>query len=332
MKKYIFRILIFVMLSFVLTCSSSQAKEKSENTVYADRVTLSEDGSAKVYVRIRNNQGIMGFRIRIQYDSDELEVKKITQGGIMDRGIFQDSLGQKDGEADILWSSTEDMKKNGVLFSLLIQSKRKNLKEAVIRLSYSQEDTFNEDWKDVELYCKNIQISEMERQESKNTFEPENAETTEEINEVVNEAVNQILQQEDLTQISKKISMLVTETDTSQEVDDNLGFSALKENQQKKIAKEVLGMYVEKNVLNGEKLSSELKVKIVQELLRRSDKQEKMKTINVSKEVDSQKEKKSQNEKIIFPKKNVVVMFGIIIIFIIAIIFLKKRKERCTDE
>ncbi len=33
----------------------------------------------------------------------------------------------------------------------------------------------------------------------KNTPEPENAETTEEINEVVNEAVNQILQQEDLT-------------------------------------------------------------------------------------------------------------------------------------
>ena len=131
------------MLSFVLVCSSSQAKEKGENIVYADRVTLSKDGSAKVYVRIRNNQGIMGFRIRIQYNSDELEVKKITQGGIMDHGIFQDSLGQKDGEADILWSSTEDMKKNGVLFSLLIQSKRKNLKETVIRLSYSQEDTFN---------------------------------------------------------------------------------------------------------------------------------------------------------------------------------------------
>ena len=111
-----------------------------------------------------------------------------------------------------------------------------------------------------------------------------------------------------------------------------MDFSALKENQQKKIAKEILDMYVEKDVLNGEKLSSELKVKIVEELLRRSDKQEKMKTINVSKEVDSQKEKKSQNEKTIFPKKNVVVVFGIIIIFIIAIIFLKKRKERCTDE
>lgn len=315
------------MLSFGLNDSRPEAKTQKENIVYADQVSWTEDGFAKVYVRIRNNQGMMGYRIHIRYDSSQIEVKKISQGGIMNQGIFQDNLGQKDGAVDVLWSGTEDMKKNGVLFSLSVQSKQKKQKEAVIHLSSSQEDTFNEKWEDVELHCNLIRIDGKSSPQSTSKPEQKNEETKETVNAVVNE----LLQQDDGLEIFEKISAMEAEYDAEQKGQETESFSELTKNQQEKIAEKLLDMYADNEVLKKKDLSSKEKIEIVKEIIRRSKEQKNRKTIDVSKALFSKKQESLKKEN--SEKKVIGVVVIIITAALITVYFwIKKRRERCGNE
>lgn len=119
-----------------------------------------EDKTVLVPVTISDNPGIMGFRITVEYPSDLLEISDATAGNVTAVGSFIHSAGKTSGTADIIWFSTEQTTNNGTLFVLTVKatSAFKQGESAQITLSFSQADTFNEQYEDVEFECKPINI------------------------------------------------------------------------------------------------------------------------------------------------------------------------------
>jgi hypothetical protein len=59
----------------------------------------------------------------------------------------------------VLWSAVENVVSDGTLMYIGVSVQDEKVQEIQIHVSYEQEDTFNENYQDVELLCQDIQIS-----------------------------------------------------------------------------------------------------------------------------------------------------------------------------
>lgn len=141
--------------------------------IYVEAITQDEKDNYIVTVSIKNNTGIMGYKLHGQYDDEKVEIVSVACGNAFSKGIFQDNIGINIGEFDILWTGTEDVKTDEILFVLKIKSIGGLSKDSLIKMNYSKEDTFNEKWEDVLLDCEDIVISNNtnEQQEKDNSNE-----------------------------------------------------------------------------------------------------------------------------------------------------------------
>ena len=337
MKRFIGKLMTFLALILMVCGNKTQAKEKGQYTVYADPVVLSDQQPSKMMVCIRKNRGIMGFRIKVKYDKDVIQISKVSRGSILNHGNFQDNLGLKNGQFDILWSGTEDMKKNGTLFTLSVQLKKKNVNNSTIELSYSQEDTFNENWEDVSLLCKNIELCGTEDQkENTDSVSKEADENEKELrSEAVNETADQILEQVTMEEFYEKVLDVVARSEDVQDDSQmqSIEFSKLPEQQKKQIAKQILDNYKQITAKNVRKMSEKDQVQVVQKIFRRIEEQKDMKTIQVEKELkktDQNQENPKRNS-----RTNKIVMSALAVLVLILIPMVmqwKKRKECGRDE
>lgn len=155
MKKFLLFVLTLALtLQCGFTCLAAVNPE-----VYSDELSLQVNELQLIPVNIKNNSGIMGFKMTVEYPSEYLNIKSVTKGSVTSGGNFNHNLGLKDGKIDIVWNSIEDVKKDGSLFVLGVELLKEITDDIVIKLSFSQEDTFNEAWEDVTFDCKNIVIS-----------------------------------------------------------------------------------------------------------------------------------------------------------------------------
>lgn len=126
--------------------------------IYADDVTANYDDTITVPVKIENNHGIMGYRLRFEYDPTQLEIISAENGENF-TGNFNDSIGNKSGEFDVLWNTTENNSTDGTLLKLNFKVITEDKLTSAIKVSYLQEDTFNESYNDVVFDCKDIQLN-----------------------------------------------------------------------------------------------------------------------------------------------------------------------------
>lgn len=135
------------------------------NTVTAN------NGTVSVPITIVDNIGIMGFKISVTYNADLLNPKDVLSGTVTQSGLLNNSIGKtKPGSFDIVWSSTENVSKDGTL--AVITFDVLETKNSELTLSYSQPDTFDENWNDVQLKCSAIKISFEESEKSDITEVP----------------------------------------------------------------------------------------------------------------------------------------------------------------
>lgn len=152
--------LILFILSFIITVQMSMVCfAQSANTIYAEKTILAKNEIQLIPVNISNNSGIMGFKITVEYPREYINIKSVTKGSVTSTGSFNHNLGLKNNKVDIIWNSIEDIKKDGSLFVLGIELLNQNSEDITIKLTFSQEDTFNEKWEDVIFCCKDIIIS-----------------------------------------------------------------------------------------------------------------------------------------------------------------------------
>ncbi len=155
MKKF-----ITIILSLLLIFQCNIIAFAADNvTVSADKISLSQEESTLIPIKIKNNSGIMGFKMTVEYPVDKFDIKSVSRGEITAKGNFNTNLGVNDGRFDVLWNNVNEIKTDGTLFLISAQAKTEIKKDTEIKLSFSQPDTFNEKYEDVAFDCKKIVIS-----------------------------------------------------------------------------------------------------------------------------------------------------------------------------
>lgn len=120
--------------------------------IYTDEKAVISKGYADIPVYIKNNHGIMGFGISVSYDNNVLGPVSVTKGTLLSDGNFDNNIGYSTDNIKINWNNTEDISGNGLLFVLRFKVLSKETLTGIpVEFSYSQVNTFNELWEDVEL-------------------------------------------------------------------------------------------------------------------------------------------------------------------------------------
>lgn len=120
--------------------------------IYSDSSVLIVDNYIDIPVYISNNHGVMGFGIDIDYDSAILEAVSVTKGEVLGTGNFEDNIENISDNIKIRWNNSVNVVENGLLFTLRFNIlDPENLNTIPIDFTYSQSDTYNEKWEDVEL-------------------------------------------------------------------------------------------------------------------------------------------------------------------------------------
>lgn len=125
-----------------------------------DGLIAENNKNISIPVMIDCNTGLMGYRLTIGYNPNELQVLSVSNGASFSGGLY-DSIGNKANEFDVIWNSTANNNSNGVLFYINCKTVANINNEAIlsaITITYNQGDTFDEDYGDVELNCKNGKV------------------------------------------------------------------------------------------------------------------------------------------------------------------------------
>ncbi|MEE1011295.1 MAG: leucine-rich repeat protein, partial [Acutalibacteraceae bacterium] len=123
--------------------------------IYSDKRIIPDGEFINIPVYINNNHGIMGFGMNVFYDSQILEPVSITTGDALSKGDFFYNIESASSNISILWNHTENATDNGLLYILKFKvSDIGSLVDIPVAFSYSQADTFNENWEDVLLNIK----------------------------------------------------------------------------------------------------------------------------------------------------------------------------------
>lgn len=110
-----------------------------------------------VPLSIRDNPGLMGFKLIVKYDSSILQPKTVTRGTVTQTGMMNDSIEVGDsGSLLIVWSDTDAVKEDGTLAVLTFKASKQT--DTTLTVSYSQPDTFDGVFNDVTLDCKPVEI------------------------------------------------------------------------------------------------------------------------------------------------------------------------------
>lgn len=131
----------------------------SANTkIYADDVSAKYGETVKMPVYISNNQGIMGMNIRFCFDPDVLKLIDVTKGNVLTSGTFDSGILTDENQIVISWYDSSDFIGNGEIAILEFEVLAESAVGTLIEVTYSQDDTFNENWEDVILECENINV------------------------------------------------------------------------------------------------------------------------------------------------------------------------------
>lgn len=157
MKKTISIILCGVLLLCNFVCIASAINSA---TVYST-VNIAKAGEVlKLPVCISNNSGVMGFRLNFSYDSSVLTPISVEYGEIVDYGLQDNIEGDSTpGNMCVYWSGTDDVSANGTWFYINFDVNPQSKGETQIDVSFTQADTFNENFDDVVLNCSPIKLT-----------------------------------------------------------------------------------------------------------------------------------------------------------------------------
>ena len=126
--------------------------------IYSQQVSGKYNETVTVPVCIKYNKGLMGFRLKFDYDTSALEFDSATKSSFLN-GNFDYNVNSETGHIEVLWNNSEEITDNGEMLFLLFRVKTETRCTSFISVDYSQPDTFNEQYEDMLLDCQKIEIS-----------------------------------------------------------------------------------------------------------------------------------------------------------------------------
>lgn len=142
----------------ICICFKCNVYANDSNHIYTDYGETVQDNLILIPIMIENNTGIMGFKIELKFSKESIIINTIRKGNVLTNGMLSDNHTLNGSKCTILWNGTENVKEDGVLLYLGVTLLDDT--ETTMELTYSQEDTFNEEWENVTLDLENIKIND----------------------------------------------------------------------------------------------------------------------------------------------------------------------------
>ncbi|MGN1479461.1 MAG: hypothetical protein ACI4XH_06815 [Acutalibacteraceae bacterium] len=155
---------ICVLLAIVLIIAfAANVSAAGKAVVYSDEIYTSLNEEFIVPIKLKSNTGLMGFKITVKYPDSQITLKNISSGSLTESGLFNTTVTDYysvKGSFDVVWSSTQNITDDGTLFMLTFETVGyADYGKYKIELSYSQDDTFDEKWNDVQLDCQPVGVN-----------------------------------------------------------------------------------------------------------------------------------------------------------------------------
>lgn len=129
-------------------------------TIYSDLSSAAAGSTIRVPVSIKNNTGILGWKLTFDYDTDVLTPISVDYGDVISGGIQDNIEGDMvPGSINVYWAGSDNEDYNGVMFYINFEVNPSAVGNTKIDVSYSPEDTFDTDFNDVYLDCQPINLS-----------------------------------------------------------------------------------------------------------------------------------------------------------------------------
>jgi len=140
-----------------IDCEESSIRVVNGNTtLFAETVQIVDD-TVKIPIHIQGNTGIMGFKVFFNYDSSLLTPISATAGSAFRTGMMDNNISSSQpGSFYVIWVGNDDISANGECIVLQFRLKNEIENNTIISMDYSQMDTYDSSWSDVELQLRDI--------------------------------------------------------------------------------------------------------------------------------------------------------------------------------
>lgn len=162
MKKAISLFLSLVMVLTITAGIDLSIYAQTNPTIYSEmNFDKVDSGSTiRVPVSIKNNTGILGWKLTFDYDTDVLTPISVDYGEVISGGIQDNIEGDMvPGSINVYWAGSDNEDYNGVMFYINFEVNNSAVGNTKINITYSPEDTFDTDFNDVYLDCQPINLS-----------------------------------------------------------------------------------------------------------------------------------------------------------------------------
>lgn len=117
------KIIAVIIAGLIMLQAGTVAYARSQPTVYLHAPSVITSELSEVSVRIKDNSGLMGIKLSVEYPAAQVDVRSIAKGEVLNVGDFATDFGEQIGHFQVLWHHTKAVKTNGVLFTFQIQKK-----------------------------------------------------------------------------------------------------------------------------------------------------------------------------------------------------------------
>ena len=156
--KSISRVFIVLLCAALIATGLSGFASAVETKIYGTNVTA-KAGKVSFDIAVQGNSGVMGFRISLRYDQNTFSSPVVKKGALLDGGLFETSAGTgKEGSFDVIYAGTKAVKSDGTLFNVTMEYTADQIMSSSISVSFSQSDTFDEQYSDVSFVCEPVMV------------------------------------------------------------------------------------------------------------------------------------------------------------------------------
>lgn len=128
-------------------------------TIYADSVYALPGDAIDLPIMLKNNNGLMGIAILVDYDPEQLTLSGVRRGEITASGSFDSNNTLNNGECKIIWYDNSQTEATGSLAVLSFVLSENADAPVPVNITVLPQDTFNENWEDVDITVGDIAVN-----------------------------------------------------------------------------------------------------------------------------------------------------------------------------
>lgn len=139
-------------------CTIYVSKEEKQALICSDAMTAIIGEPAEIPIKICNNPGLLGFRLKVSYDKDVFAVDDVTAGNAWNGLLEFNDNGE--GQIDVLGTATSENSEDGIIITLkLLVKDDAPFGDTPIAIAVDSESTFDEELNELSFQVENALIT-----------------------------------------------------------------------------------------------------------------------------------------------------------------------------